>query len=306
MLFSTFIDVAVFKALVQAIDGWNNKCRYLTYFHENQFEYPGVLPKGTLHQFTAINFTTALVSDSIAFNSHYNKNSFFHNLRSYLEKVSDIDIRYVLEELARKSIVLYPGIDFELIDIARENRSASDSPLIIWNHRWEHDKNPEAFFNALIDLQDRGIAFRLALLGQRFRDNPDCFISGLKKLSDRIIHVGFLENRQDYYRLLAEGDVVVSTAHHEFFGISVIEAVRAGCTPVLPDRLSYPELFEKKYLYQEGYLTSHLEHVLKKRETLSSCQRESMTRPFSWKQLLGDYEKWLGIRDHTDNKGYLD
>ena len=294
--FSTFIDVALFKALVQKIDGWNDRCRYLTYFHENQFEYPGLLPKQTLHQFTAINFASALVSDSIAFNSHFNRNSFLNHVGTYLAKAADIDIRYVLEELEEKSLVLYPGIDFTDQNlIKKKDRSDGDSPLIIWNHRWEHDKNPEEFFSALIDLEDRGISFRLALLGQRFRDKPHCFTSGLEKLADRIIHTGFLEDRQDYYRLLAEGDVIVSTARHEFFGIAVIEAVRAGCTPVLPDRLSYPELFEKKYLYQDGCLSSHLQQVLQKRDVLPVKQRERLTRSFSWEKLSADYEKWLGI-----------
>jgi hypothetical protein len=38
--------------------------------------------------------------------------------------------------------------------------------------------------------------------------------------------------------------VIVSTAEHEFFGLSVCEAIAAGAFPLLPDRLSYPELLE--------------------------------------------------------------
>ena len=36
--------------------------------------------------------------------------------------------------------------------------------------------------------------------------------------------------------------MVVSCAVQEFFGISVIEAMYCGCMPILPRRLSYPEL----------------------------------------------------------------
>ena len=36
--------------------------------------------------------------------------------------------------------------------------------------------------------------------------------------------------------------MVVSTSTHEFFGISMLEAIHCGCHPVLPNRLTYPEL----------------------------------------------------------------
>ena len=67
VLMSSFMDVAVFRALVSQLKGWHQDTRFFTYFHENQFSYPGVLAKETTHQFTAINFTTALASDRLAF-----------------------------------------------------------------------------------------------------------------------------------------------------------------------------------------------------------------------------------------------
>ena len=56
------------------------------------------------------------------------------------------------------------------------------------------------------------------------------------------MHFGYVERRSEYLRLIAEADVVVSTARQEFFGLSVVEAMAAGCYPLLPRRLSYPEL----------------------------------------------------------------
>lgn len=68
-------------------------------------------------------------------------------------------------------------------------------------------------------------------------------------------HVEFIRTQQhnfskaDYYRCLAESKVVVSYALQENFGFGIAEAAYLGCTPVLPDRLVYPELYDKRYLY---------------------------------------------------------
>ena len=93
--------------------------------------------------------------------------------------------------------------------------------------------------------------------------------------------------------MLGLGDIVVSTARHEFFGIAVIEAVRAGCVPLLPDRLSYPELFDCRYLYRENSLARMLEAEIGKGRRLERSEAKNMTDRFSWRRLAGDYRQWL-------------
>lgn len=55
--------------------------------------------------------------------------------------------------------------------------------------------------------------------------------------------------RWEYYELLARAHAVVSFALQENFGFSILEAVKLGCVPVVPDRLAYPEFFDVRYRY---------------------------------------------------------
>ena len=120
------------------------------------------------------------------------------------------------------------------------------APLhICWNHRWEHDKAPDAFFLALRNLHDKGADFRVVVLGERFAETPPVFDEAKAWLdaAGKVAHWGYAESRADYLRLLSTCDVAVSTAEHEFFGVSMIEAAGAGCFVLCPRRLAYPELW---------------------------------------------------------------
>jgi hypothetical protein len=54
--------------------------------------------------------------------------------------------------------------------------------------------------------------------------------------------MAYVKHKDEYWRWLSKADWVLSTAKHEFFGISVVEALFAGCLPWLPEKLSYREL----------------------------------------------------------------
>jgi glycosyltransferase involved in cell wall biosynthesis len=295
VLASTFVDLSLFRSMLFWVKGWNVKTRFCLYFHENQFVYPTQNNDSSYRQFSAINFNSSLAADSIAFNTEFNRNTFLEGCKRFVRTSSDMRLTKVMAAIEEKSRVLYPGIDFSQFGkISLENTHSA--PVIVWNHRWEHDKNPEEFFNALRELQNRRISFKLIVLGEEFKTTPACFDEARKQFSGEILHFGYTESYSEYVRLLQQGDIVVSTAKHEFYGIAVIEAVRAGCVPLLPARLSYPELFEKRYLYRDGLLVDKLVKYCSKKYRFPEERAASLTEQFSWKSLENEYVDWLNSR----------
>ncbi len=295
VLCSTFVDVAVLRSLLISIRGWNPAARINTYFHENQFAYPGQIADPTIRQFTSINFTTALTSDCCAFNSKFNLKTFIRGIESSLKKATDIKLQSCVDDIRQKSVVLYPGMNYSTIDQVQVKTTKDNKrpPVLVWNHRWEHDKGPDSFFDALYFLQQKGVAFRLIVLGESFVNRPQCFEDAHTRLEKEIIHFGYAESREQYAELLHQGDLIISTAKHEFFGISVLEGIRAGCFPLLPDDLSYPELYDKKYLYPPGKLVQRLAALLKDPIRLEKETAHALTERFDWHECETLYKNFL-------------
>ncbi len=293
ILTSSFLDVAVLRARLQQA---GLVIPLAVYFHENQFAYPHQVASADHFQFTAINFNSALAADTIGFNSSYNRDTFFAGVRFYLKKAADIEVKYLADELEKKSLVLYPGIDFSAIDTAAapEKNERSQVPVIVWNHRWEYDKDPDTFFEALMALAKKNIPFKLIVLGESFRYRPEIFDRVAEQFKGILLHFGYVKNRAEYANLLKKSDIVVSTAKHEFFGIAVLEAVRAGCRPLVPDRLSYRELFDQRFRYQPGQLEKELKSLLLRKEPLlEPGESYQMTKRFSWPEIATAYREWL-------------
>lgn len=210
----------------------------IVYFHENQLTYPNRLGDERDLHFAFTNVTTALAADRVWFNSAYHRDDFLAAVDQLIERMPDCQPRGVSRSIRAKSEVHSPGVEAFPVRTTR-----TPGPLrILWVSRWEHDKNPETFFDALDVLVARGSDFRVNVLGESFGKVPDCFQRARERLADHVDRWGFLPDRADYRETLSASDVVVSAANHEFFGIAVLEAVAAGCFPVVPRRLAYPEI----------------------------------------------------------------
>lgn len=80
------------------------------------------------------------------------------------------------------------------------------------------------------------------------------------------------KTKDDYYKTLSSAAVAVSTSWQETFGYAMLEAAALGCAVIVPDRLSYPEIYSRDNLYSgtpEGcakkilqFLSSHRDGVV--------------------------------------------
>lgn len=208
------------------------------YFHENQLTYPVRHESERDFHYAVTNITSGLAADQVWFNSAWHRDEFLSAAAAFLRKMPDHQLPGAVEAIAGKSQIQYPGVD--PFPPRGERRPG---PLrILWAARWEHDKNPAAFFAALRVLATQGTDFRASVIGEQFRDSPAEFAAAKLEFAARIDRWGYLPSRAEYVSALLEADVFVSTADHEFFGIAAVEAIAAGAFPVLPQRLAYPEL----------------------------------------------------------------
>jgi len=232
---SDMLNLAEFLALVPAEVAALPK---VIYFHENQLTYPVRVEDERDYQFAMTNLTSTLAADAVWFNSQFHMKSFLGALEKFLKSMPDNQPLQAVEIIRAKASVYPPGINNLPARPARE----SGPMRILWAARWEHDKNPEDFFAAIEILKQKNVQFRVSVIGQSFRDRPEIFDKAHLQFQDYIDDWDYQQRRAEYERVLSRADVVVSTAMHEFFGIGIIEAIAAEAYPLVPNRLSYPEI----------------------------------------------------------------
>ncbi|MEE8335765.1 MAG: DUF3524 domain-containing protein [Candidatus Neomarinimicrobiota bacterium] len=270
------------------------------YFHENQLSYPwspadrDVIEKRD-HHYGFINIVSALASDHNFFNSNYHLESFLTSAGRLLKQFPDLKELESVEKIRNKSSILPLGLDLIKFDRFKDIHIKTEPPLILWNHRWEFDKNPEEFFKALIILHEKGINFRLAIVGENFKKVPEIFNRAKEILGGKIIQFGYCDSFEDYARWLWKADILPVTSIQDFFGISILEAIYCSTLPLLPKRLSYFELWggntHNNFFYNNfDELVSRLEKALKS-PSGSSPDLRAEAKKYDWSYMAPVYDR---------------
>ena len=268
----------------------------ILYSHESQLSYPLPPEEKIDYQFGFTDITNCLSADGILFNSRFHLDAFFRELGPFLKRIPEYRPEWIRDSIRKKSRVLYPGC--ELSHLTGEKKEPANSPpLILWNHRWEFDKAPEKFFKALELLDEKGIGFSLALLGESSRKVPKPFRAAKERFGKKIAVYGYRKSREEYYSWLRRSDIVISTALQENFGISIVEAVAAGAFPLLPRRLAYPEVlpdrFHREHLYLNiPDLVAKLEKLLKQGVPREPELSRSMM-VYDWEYCIDEYDDYF-------------
>ncbi|WP_449246049.1 tRNA-queuosine alpha-mannosyltransferase domain-containing protein [Desulfarculus baarsii] len=272
----------------------------LAVFHENQLAYPapGAADENLRRRDLYLafsNLATAKAARRVAFNSQFHRRQFLEAARDTLARLPDMIPQGLVDELAQKSLALpVPVEDAEAAPALAARQGPRAGRLrLLWNHRWEHDKGPEELFAALFALADQGLDFHAAIMGPRPAAWPKVFDQAADRLGERLAHIGPQDRREDYWRWLGWADVVVSTARQEYFGLSVAEAVWAGCMPLVPDALVYPELYPARCRYQPGQLAPALAVLMARPASVRAEDWRPLAQSFTWRAQAGAWRQLI-------------
>lgn len=223
----------------------------LLYFHENQLTYrvgpdddsrgssgETALPEDFTHGFS--NILSAVRATTAVFNSEFHRTAFGSAATELLRRLPRPNPQSELTQRLDDAHVVPPLP--QLGEVPLGSGAAQGAPLrLAFPHRLEADKDPCAFFHAVHEASAQA-EIEVVLLGGDLERAASPIRQAARAIAPRIVHEGHCPDRADYLGFLGGADVVVSTAKHEFFGVAFTEAMAAGCTPLAPRRLNYPDL----------------------------------------------------------------
>jgi len=210
-----------------------------------------------------------------------------------------------LKKFSNKIIAYGMPLDYDYLQLyARKNLGLASNDVlksekynrIVFPHRPDPEKGIDEFLSVIEILSEEPefdswtIAFCTSKEKYQSKDpNINKRLSYLRKRHSNIKVYENLE-KEEYYTLVSDSKIIVSTTLEENFGYCLVEALALGTHPIVPNKYSHPEIInEPKCLYNN-------------REEFIQLIKEAMINPLS-EQTLKNYAKpfenvvheWVGL-----------
>lgn len=189
---------------------------YMNYFHKKKTSITGIIHAGS---FTDTDFVRDL-------------ERWAKNFEDIVFDISDkvfCASNFIRNDIIKKRIVdpnklIVSGlpVDFSGLDKYKDLQKEN---IVVFNGRVCDEKQPWLFDELERQVKARGIDAKF-----------------IKTQEENL-------SKDAYYELLGRSKCTVSYALQENFGFGIAEASYLSSTPVVPNRLVYPELYDSKYLY---------------------------------------------------------
>lgn len=191
----------------------NIKVKIYGYWHAGTYDPYDFITQAGLKEWASCNEAGWL----LACDKHFVATKHHRNL---------IDSQFDIFNIFRKIDVVGFPMDWKY-EIKREIGPVSPikNDLVVFPHRLDKEKQPQVF--------DR---------------------IGRKLLKDDIEFIKTLEvtkSKKDYYNLISKAKIVFSANLQETYGIGTVEAVMLGAIPIVPNRLTYLEMYPKQFRYND-------------------------------------------------------
>ena len=141
-----------------------------------------------------------------------------------------IRMNRIVQDPDKIKVTGFPIYEKDVTSLSLQPNDVDKKLQVVFPHRLAPEKCPECFDNLReLDAEKRGVAAGLEFL--RTKDHYKA------------------TGKKGYYSALDSSLVAVSFAQQETWGIAMQEAVICGCLPLVPDRLSYSEMFLDEFKY---------------------------------------------------------
>lgn len=140
----------------------------------------------------------------------------------------------ILEHFEKNSEIIYPPV--EINKFQKKNQKNPNSVIVISRY------SPEKKLDIAIEIMKDDLDISFKIIGSTYTKSNILYYNQIKEKAKNYSHIELLKNisRNELIEQVAKSKIYLHTSE-ETFGISVVEAIAAGCIPIVPDNSAHKE-----------------------------------------------------------------